>query len=77
MQSREHETERGNSDPPEGERWEEEVFDCPEGFGTAKVTSRYHASLGLFFLVKSDCQLRRSLEKEGVGCGLSCGLEPK
>jgi hypothetical protein len=60
-----------------GHKVEQEILDCPEGYGSARITRRYQPSLGLFLLIGSDCELRNELSDEGRSCTLSCGLKPK
>jgi hypothetical protein len=57
--------------------FEQEVVDCPEGYGAAKFRRSYETSLGLYLLIGSDCELRNELREVGVVCRLSCGLRPK
>lgn len=57
--------------------FEQEIADCPEGYGAATFRRSYETSLGLFLLMGSDCELRNELRKVGVLCRLSCGLQPK
>jgi hypothetical protein len=57
--------------------FEQEVIDCPEGYGAAKFRRSYESSLGLLLLRGEDCELRNELRRRGVLCRLSCGLEPK